>query len=247
MGRPQEYAFILSHMRSGSSLLAHILASNPEILGYGESMTRYSTARDFDLLALKAAVMLRRFPLKGSERYLLDKLLHNVLLSPAAMGLLICHDVRLVFLLRSPEESIASLVRSLDNTREQAVQYYVDRLNVLHRYAEQVPRGYPAVVFTYHQLVHETELIFRVLRSILELRVPLSERYKLLPTTGQPGIGDFSDNIRAGRILRAHAHSASISFLNSEKIGDIEQARQAYDRCQQALESVCHAPGKPTS
>ena len=32
--KPYKILFILSHMRSGSSLLTHILNSNPEIIGY---------------------------------------------------------------------------------------------------------------------------------------------------------------------------------------------------------------------
>lgn len=229
MGRPQEYVFILSHMRSGSSLLAHILASNPEILGYGESMTRYSAPRDFDLLALKIAVMLRRMPLKDSKRYLLDKLLHNVLLSPGGMELLISHGVRLIFLLRSPEESLGSLVRSLSYTPEQAAQYYVDRLDMLHRYVEHIPQGYPAVALTYHQLVYETDSVLNRLHSVLELHSPLSEQYEILPTTGRRGIGDFSSNIKAGRILR-HRSSGYSSERVAEMVGTaaLERARNVY-------------------
>jgi LPS sulfotransferase NodH len=36
-----EFVHILSHMRSGSTLLAHLLASHPEIIGYGETHIRY--------------------------------------------------------------------------------------------------------------------------------------------------------------------------------------------------------------
>jgi hypothetical protein len=223
-------------MRSGSSLLTHILASNPEILGYGESMTRYSAPRDFDLLALKTSFMLRRFPLRKPERYLLDKLLHNVLLAPADMEMLISHQVRLIFLLRSPAESLASIVRSLSYTEEQAIQYYVDRLDILRQYAQCIPRGYPAAALTYRQLVYETDSVSGLLRSVLDLRVPLSEQYKLLPTTGQRGIGDFSANIKAGRVLRRRSSGDATEVT---KITAFKHAQDVYRATYTEIFSHC--------
>ncbi|MDY7013544.1 MAG: sulfotransferase family protein, partial [Cyanobacteriota bacterium] len=51
--QPYRVLFILSHMRSGSSLLTHILNSNPEIIGYGETHLQYSSEADFKRLMLK--------------------------------------------------------------------------------------------------------------------------------------------------------------------------------------------------
>ena len=33
--KPYKFLFVMGHIRSGSSLLMHILATNPEIIGYG--------------------------------------------------------------------------------------------------------------------------------------------------------------------------------------------------------------------
>ena len=41
--------FIVAHMRSGSSLLEHILSSNPEIIGAGEQSRIYATNTDFKI------------------------------------------------------------------------------------------------------------------------------------------------------------------------------------------------------
>lgn len=215
-----EYVFVLSHMRSGSSLLTHILVSNPDILGYGETMTRYTAPRDFDLLALKIWYTLRQWPFRNPVRYLLDKLLHNVLLSPEDMSLLFKHQVRLVFLFRDPGDTLSSLVRSLGYTPARAIAYLTERLDMLHQYVEQVPSDYPAVTLTYRQLVYETPAALEMLRSFLDLRVPLSEDYRLLKTTGMPGIGDFSSNIRTGRIVRQRSTTSNTLELFAPELID---------------------------
>ena len=45
LGR-REYVIVLSHMRSYSTLLAHLLGSHPEIAGYAEMHTSYAQRRD---------------------------------------------------------------------------------------------------------------------------------------------------------------------------------------------------------
>ena len=54
------YIFILGHMRSGSSLLAHILADNAEVAGAGESHITYQTPRDLPKLILRTCEVLHR-------------------------------------------------------------------------------------------------------------------------------------------------------------------------------------------
>ncbi len=228
-----EYVFILSHMRSGSTLLSHILLSNPSVLGYGETMTRYTSDRDFDLLALKIQWVLRRFPLRGSERYLLDKLLHNILLPPDGLELLMGHNVRLIFLLREPASSIASLIRSLGYTPVDAVQYYTLRLKQLEQLAKQVSTSYPAFYLTYQHLLNDTEITLERLRFFLELQTPLSEQYQLLPTTGRRGMGDFSSRIRAGRIVREPTQAISPEELIPFEL--LSEAHEAYQQTSSQL------------
>jgi hypothetical protein len=237
---PRETIFILSHMRSGSSLLAHILIANPEVIGYGETMTRYTTSRDFDLLALKIWWMLRRWPFQGRERFLLDKLLHNVLLAPSDMRLLVQHQTKLVFLLREPSGCLASLVRSMQYSPEQAVQYYLDRLDMLTQYANYLPSDYPSAMLTYQDLLQHTEPALKLLSTYLELRTPVSEEYDLLPTTGRYGIGDFSSNIRAGKIIRQKSPPSQTGADIPPNV--LEQACSAYERTYSILASRCKTP-----
>src|SRR5688572_25028043 len=66
------YLFVIGHMRSYSSLLAHILGSHPRIVGYAEMHQKYRTV--LDLLELSRKV--ERTCDKGcAGRYVLDKIL----------------------------------------------------------------------------------------------------------------------------------------------------------------------------
>jgi hypothetical protein len=71
-----EWLFVLGHMRSGSSLLVHLLNSSPEILGYGETHREYTGRRS--LFCLHDDVC-REFEKHGEitdpfYRYVMDKI-----------------------------------------------------------------------------------------------------------------------------------------------------------------------------
>ncbi len=68
------FLFIVSHMRSFSSLLCHILGSHPEISGYAEAQLSYFSRLDLQRLARKVQQITGN-PVLG--RYVLDKILHN--------------------------------------------------------------------------------------------------------------------------------------------------------------------------
>lgn len=73
--RPNQILFMLGHMRSGSSLLTHILNTNPEISGFGESHLKYSTKEDFKELIYQVHQTLGKWQV--DEKYILDKILHD--------------------------------------------------------------------------------------------------------------------------------------------------------------------------
>src|SRR5262245_8727111 len=68
------YIFILIHMRSYSTLLAHILGSHDEISGSTEAFLTYRSA--FHLFRLRALVCVRDNYKEGCT-YILDKIIHN--------------------------------------------------------------------------------------------------------------------------------------------------------------------------
>ena len=72
--RPQT-VFILSHMRSGSSLLEHILSSNDEIMGFGEQNRIYKNF--FDLKKMEFYIRKKQRLFFNNVKYSVDQILHN--------------------------------------------------------------------------------------------------------------------------------------------------------------------------
>ncbi len=101
-----QFIFILSHMRSGSSLLTKIVSNNPEVNGYGETHLRYLSRKDFGSSTGKILFVNRGSTKTGRERYILDKLLHNYLLPLEKTYLLFEKKVHVIFLIRKPKNQL---------------------------------------------------------------------------------------------------------------------------------------------
>jgi hypothetical protein len=234
---PYRYIFILSHMRSGSSLLIHLLNANPDISAYGEAHLDYRQHQDLRRLICKIKHNLQELNL--SEKYAADKILHNSHVFNE--DLLRRDDISLIFLLRSPQESLSSMVKMWERQSHQEEQaqryyadYYVQRLNAIEKWATALANPQKAAFITYDQLVNQTQSVFHLLQNFLELDTPFSEQYKLLPTTGVRGIGDPSEVIKSGQILR----SRSIDQVEM-RTDLLAPANEAFQQCLKTLQERC--------
>jgi len=99
--RDYKFIFLCSHMRSGSSLLTHILVSNPEIIGYGETHINYSSEANLNELVKKVYSKVKNY--KMDENYVLDKVLHNNKFED--YHFLTSDHIKTIFLLREPKEN----------------------------------------------------------------------------------------------------------------------------------------------
>lgn len=231
----REYVLVLSHMRSYSTLLAHLLGSHPEIAGYAEMNLTYARRRD--LLHLRAEVA-RSIDGRLKGRLVLDKVLHDR--HSVAPVLLRDPAVHPVFLVRRPAETLSSILRmnerlpdmTLYPGEEGATAYYVDRLAALERLGRQ--REGQAFVLRAERLVDQPDATLQRLRRFLRLETPIETSYSTFPLTGVPGTGDFSDAIRQGRIRPAEPPSAGLE-LRSDLL---EAAEHAYATCLATLEGL---------
>ncbi len=197
--RAQQYILLLAHMRSGSSLLLHILASNPEIAGCGELNSTYATNRDLARLALRSRLqnrLLRRRP-----TYVVDQLNHSrQIQSP---DLLSRPEVSCVYLLREPAGAISSMTDVLGHhyglSLNEACDYYRERLASLAECAISTPGRDCAFVLTYDELIKRPRLTLDALGRFLGLNARLTENYRLFHFTGKRG--DPSRQISMGRIV----------------------------------------------
>ena len=199
---PRSALFILSHMRSYSSVLSHVLGSHPQIDGYCETHLRYRFS--FDLLRLKWRVRkLTGEPLRG--RYVLDKILHNY---SVATAILENSRTRGIILLRQPVDVVQSIVhmgRHLDLNEQNsnvanATQYYIERLGQLTKLARIF--GNRAAFVESEMLMSRTQDTLVFLQDFLGLDSPIERRYRSFSKTGKPGYGDPSEMIHSGEIGR---------------------------------------------
>lgn len=231
-----EVIFLLGHMRSGSSLLAHVLASHSSIVGVGETHTRYDGPESFADLWFEVARLSRRYP--HNVRFVLDKILHNEHIRRP--GLLSNPRVHCVFILREPMGTIASLIARLDfcsaSNPEPAVRYYIERLAELSRWAQQASRSRPPCLILYDELLAEPEGVLQSLSRGLGLSPPLSPEYRTIPATGHWGIGDGSENISAGRIFDPD-RLPQIALSKEQR----ERASEAFSATAAGISRLCAA------
>ena len=233
---PKQYLFLLSHMRSYSSLLAHILGSHPDIVGHSERLRSYADSRDLVMLRL------RQYQSGGPTNYtyLLDKILHDrYAVADKIMGM---RNVRAIIFVREPAATFRSIVyMGQELLRDESycdldrvLEYYTRRLDTLVAYCQLVRT--PALFFEADNIVHNTERLINVIGDWLQLRTPLTSNYKVFPETGQPGRGDPSDKLRQGTVVSG----------STGDYGDIDippailtPAQQHYAKCKNQLREHC--------
>jgi hypothetical protein len=198
----RSYILILGHMRSYSSVLCHVLGSHPEIAGYAEMHLRYRTV--LDLLRLRSRVF-RSLGCVLPGRFVLDKVLHDEYV--VAPSILRRDDVSAVVVVRRPAESIRSVLAmgaripsvGWYSDVDAVVDYYVRRLRTLATVRQHASH---CLFVRAEDIVQQTSRVLTEVERFLGLRQELTDEYEIFPHTGQPGFGDDSPAILAGRIVR---------------------------------------------
>lgn len=205
---------VLGCMRSGSSLLTHLLSSHPEILGFGEAHVRYDKPSRVVELGYWLLRFRRRWP--GGARYLLDKVLHENHLPDVAM-LAARTDLKIIMMTRGPAGNIDSLERMFAGKGD-ADDYYRKRIAELLALVDRVPSSTPFLALSYEALTVDPERELARMSAFLGLASPLTRAYSLNAASGRWGVGDGSANIRAGEILARDAPSAPTAPTSAEAV-----------------------------
>ena len=218
-----EWLFVLGHMRSGSSLLVHLLNSNPEVLGYGETPIRYAGRRS--LVELHDNIR-SQFEAHGERqgweyRYIMDKILWPHIRSQRVL----CRaPLSLIVIVRDPSAALPSIL-ALDieaiQTSEEALSYYQERLKRLRDIL--VAYDSPFVCTTYSELTKRTETTLQGISEYLALDEKLTPTYDTIWATGKSGIGDPSNQIESGEV-----RSDQKSYKVDVDPGIIQQAEETY-------------------
>lgn len=236
--KSRRYLFLLSHMRSYSSVLAHVLGSSPNIDGYGETHIKYR--HRFDLWRLQRKIQ-RSTGTPPRSRFLLDKILHNHIRSPDRF--LRPEQTRALIFVRPPESTLRSILtmsqsaakNSMYCDPELACDYYVSRLHQLR--VDGLRLGKRAFYFDADAVVHQPKELLASISRWLRLDVPLADHYQTGKCTGTAGFGDPMPNIHAGKILDASASTAREDLVLPAAL--LDEATAAYERCRAALMVCC--------
>lgn len=211
--REFSYVFVLAHMRSGSTLLSHILSSHPDFTGAGEMNITYKTPADLPKLIAGTCQFLHTPFLRG--RYIVDQLNHDCYVTPEVIAAL----TRAVILIRKPEATLKSLIALFKHDEAEALAYYTSRLNTLAEYGRLL--GDRAMFIDYDDLVEHSDETLAALTDFFGVYTPFSADYTLKRTTGV--VGDPTDNIKSGRIQRTRGHIVPLSDAV------LETATKVYD------------------
>lgn len=222
-----KYLFLISHMRSYSTLISHLLGSSEEINGYKENHLSYRSTGDLIHLRYRTQQAIEA-RLDGT--YILDKILHNhAEISPKMLKK---DTIHILFTIRKPVETVKSIInmgsKLVDvewyRDEDQVAGYYEGRLQKMCEYAKLVgKRG--AYLDAEAILNHPEEVVSR-LSGWLQLNKPLDTEYQTFKHSGQPFHGDPSKNILEGKIIKKKgSYDIEISTATENRV--IEAYKEA--------------------
>ncbi len=208
----KQYLFIVSHMRSRSTLLSHILGSHSDICGYRELHLSYINS----LSKLKMRVALSDEEGYQSSHILLDKLLHDKL---SIRTDLFDNTLSVIILLRDPVSTLASMFSMHERLHgnsnyEHLLEYYVRRLTSIDKFVEN--RNHKFLYVDSDGLVDRPKEELTRIATYLNLVSPLLENYKKFSKTGDEGIGDSSKNIMVGKIINTRKSNYNINWSSAK-------------------------------
>ncbi|MCG5535570.1 hypothetical protein [Ectothiorhodospira mobilis] len=231
--RPAGHLLLFSHMRAKTSLLSHLLGSHPEISGYYEMHIGYYSPRSL----LKARLLFHSLhPDAPATRLYFDKILHNR--HRVHHRLLNASGVRPIFMLRSPVETLSSIMRLYKGrahdghlaTEEGALGYYLQRLDGLVDLAGALQRD-DVLYIDAEALSRDIGAVTQLLSEALGLSMRIPTEYQIMKLSGQVGRGDSSSRILAGKVLPESGESYS-GDLSS---GAVSMAESHYDSARKFL------------
>ena len=230
------YIFVVSHLRSFSTLLCHILGSHNDISGYVE--THLSYFGRIDLWQLKRKVR-ETTDEPVVSKYLLDKMLHNYIhIDPSILAR---PNVKILFLVRNATDTLKSILnlfvgqlsRGPITCAEDALAYYAKRLQKIEQYSAQLGRN--ARFLESEKLLDQTDAALDGLSQWLELSKRLSASYRTFKLTGVDHFGDPSPNIRVGKIVASAdaRHQTLVPLALPETV--LRRGEEVYAACRETL------------
>ncbi|WOO40806.1 sulfotransferase [Rubellicoccus peritrichatus] len=189
-------------MRSGSSLLSNILSSNNGLCGYGETHRVYT--RQEDLIDLSFDLCIKSDVLPTPRLVYFDKILHDYIEDESYYSL---PNILFLFLIRDARDTACStqrmFMRENENPNQMTLDYTRDRSKKLQSILNQIKIKKNIAALRYEDLVKHPNKTLTALRHFIGLSEALTPDYKRSWHTGVKGLGDSSDAIKTGKIVKA--------------------------------------------
>ncbi|MCZ4303770.1 hypothetical protein O4G98_03395 [Zoogloeaceae bacterium G21618-S1] len=219
--------FLLSHMRANTSLFGHLIGSHPLVEGYYEMHIGYYSWKSLWRQKLRHFA---NHDAKPGAQWMFDKVLHDG--HYVAPSLLMRDTSRTLVMLRSPDQSIKSLIALYrkhspnlpEATPEGATQYYVDRLASLADTARAIGPRY--FYLDAESLISCTDTTLAALSDWLGFDTPIPSEYDTFANTGQGNTGDHSSRLKSGKVNRARSDYSDIVLTSAQQTA----AEEAYQR-----------------
>lgn len=195
---PKNNVFIMSHMRSRSSLLNHLLINHKDIDGIGESNKVYRSKMDFIKMRIKT-ILASKFKTQWNFIFV-DQINHN---NKTPNIKVIDSYAKLIFLYRNPEETFES-IRLLTKeyykewSHSKIEKYYINRLKFLIQLRNSTPNS---ISVESDELIYNSLDCFNKLETFLAINEKFSTQYLTKAFTGIKG--DPSEIISKGKIIKS--------------------------------------------
>lgn len=195
--------FLLAHMRCGSTALANILCTHPDVSGYGEAHVTYDGRPALGRLAIN---QMRLGEWNPKARFLFDKILHSRHDREAPEAFF---SARAIFVLREPEPTIRSICKLFRakgklqyNSHADAARYYAERVNALARLWDRFPAE-RRIGLSHRALLRDPGAALAAISRQLEFEPPLSNHYHSPAASRRGGGGDPLESGRHDKIVSA--------------------------------------------
>lgn len=209
-------------MRSRSTLLNHILMTNPDIIGLGETNAIYDSWIKYHWMKGKCKAINGVF--NSRKKIFVDQINHNS--KTPNSSILLSSNLMILVLVRNPEDSIRSILRLTSTfysswTEEQAAKYYLERLHFLLKVLNSKMNPKPIIIDS-DTIINNSKTELLMLSKHLSLNHVLSEEYKIFDFTGISG--DPTEKIHLGEIT-----SIQNNFEKPLQL-DLEEHLSVYNR-----------------
>lgn len=230
------YVFLCSHMRGYTSLFSHILGSHNEIKGYSEMHQSYRSNLGLIQLRLKSKITTKQLT---TPKFLFDKLLHNKY--KIANAILNKQNVYPILMIREPQQTIKSIINmgqkmhnvSWYTNQEKVAEYYCHRLKTLEKIAQRSKESIPFIEG--YQLIDNTDKTLTFITDYLQLESPLQKDYNTFSLTGTALLGDPSEHIKKGKIVKERDKYSHITLSEHVLTTTLHQ----YDKTKHSLSTMC--------